>query len=85
MVCVGLSERDLQNFGGARQNFGEAVAPPSSTPAATVFRQSYMTQRPSLFTPISYLVYPVERINCYVPPSVGHVLTPFLYCTLMYS
>jgi len=27
MVCVGLSERDLKNFGGARQNFGAAVAP----------------------------------------------------------
>jgi len=37
MVCVGLSERDLKNFGGAtggagkiwggRQNFGGAVAP----------------------------------------------------------
>jgi len=39
MVCVGLSERDLKNFwgatGGARQNFGGAVAPlapPSSAP-----------------------------------------------------
>jgi len=31
MVCVGLSERDLKNFGGAtgesRQNFRGAVAP----------------------------------------------------------
>jgi len=31
MVCVGLSERDLKNFGGAtggaRQNFGGEVAP----------------------------------------------------------
>jgi len=31
MVCVGLSERDLNIFGGAtggaRQNFGEAVPP----------------------------------------------------------
>ena len=37
MVCVGLSERDLKHFGGgtggARQNFGEAVAP-SGTPLA---------------------------------------------------
>jgi len=37
--CVGLSERPTpvawrhaENFGGARQNFGGAVAPPSSTP-----------------------------------------------------
>ena len=27
----------------------------------------------------------VERINCFAPPSVGHVLTPFLQCSLMYS
>jgi len=27
MVCVGLSERDLKNFEGARQNFGGEVAP----------------------------------------------------------
>jgi len=27
MVCVGLSERDLKNFRGARQNFGGAVTP----------------------------------------------------------
>jgi len=33
MVCVGLSERDLKNFWGARQNFGGAVAPPG-TPLA---------------------------------------------------
>jgi len=34
MVCVGLSERDLKNFGGAtgraRQNFGGAVALPGN-------------------------------------------------------
>jgi len=37
MVCVGLSEEDLKNFegatGGARQNFGGALAPPG-TPLA---------------------------------------------------
>jgi len=37
MVCVGLSERDLKNFGGAtggaRQNFGGEVALPG-TPLA---------------------------------------------------
>jgi len=27
MVCVGLSERDLKNFWGARQNFWGEVAP----------------------------------------------------------
>ena len=35
MVCVGLSERDLKNFWGARQNFGEQCSPwnpPSSAP-----------------------------------------------------
>jgi len=39
MVCVGLSERDLKNFGGARQNFWEAVAPPGTPldpPLATI-------------------------------------------------
>jgi len=34
MVCVGLSERDLKNFGGplggAKQNFGGEVAPPGT-------------------------------------------------------
>ena len=36
MVCVGLSERDLKNFCGARQNFGGQCPPwhpPSSAPA----------------------------------------------------
>jgi len=33
MVCVGLSERDLNNFGGARQNFLGEVALPG-TPLA---------------------------------------------------
>jgi len=42
MVCVGLSERDLKNFGcplGARQNFWGAVTPwhpPSSAPGTWV-------------------------------------------------
>ena len=36
MVCVGLSERDMKNFWGARQNFGGQCPPwhpPSSAPA----------------------------------------------------
>jgi len=53
MVCVGLSERDLKNFGGAtggdRQNFGGSVAPwhtPSSAPAVTTYppKQSFDPQ-----------------------------------------
>jgi len=38
MVCVGLSERDLKNFGGAtggaRQNFWGEVAPPWHPPSS---------------------------------------------------
>ena len=41
MVCVGLSERDLKNFGGvtggARQNFGGAVATPDTPLAPPLF------------------------------------------------
>jgi len=48
MACVGLSERDLKNFGGARQNFGGQWPPwhppsssPGQNPCQKVFRGGF--------------------------------------------
>jgi len=52
MVCVGLSERDLKNFGGAiggaRQNLGGKWPPwhpPSSAPVDVFKRESKLMQK----------------------------------------
>ena len=46
MVCVGLSERDLNNFGGARQNFLGEVAPPWHPPSsAPVYKDNQARSR----------------------------------------
>jgi len=46
MVCVGLSERDLKNLGGARQNFGGAVVSPGTplAPPLVVAEATYRRQ-----------------------------------------
>jgi len=53
MVCVGLSERDLKKFGGARQKFWGAVAPPSSAPARK--HSAFYCSKIQLFILISLL------------------------------
>ena len=45
MVCVGLSEWNLKNFGGARQKFGGAVAPPGTPLASPLLEYKHVQVR----------------------------------------
>ena len=48
MVCVGLSERDLKNFGGPGKILGGSVPPwntPSSAPACSYWKSHNLVKR----------------------------------------
>ena len=90
MVCVGLSERDLKNFGGAtggaRQNFGWAAAPPGTplAPPLTIvtsnFHESYSTFY--LFRPFCNFQFAYLRNYGYI--SVLHI-SEIAYLTICIS